>query len=307
MNFTSEHIDALIAAHLHREISDEQRLELMQWVDASEDHLKHFHDMCRAHQLLSDQDRAATENALRKWQSSSIHRSFSLSRWWIAAAGVVVAFGLYFASTSDSKTFELAAIDVPLSEHLPDGSILLLEPQSSLKHSYNSTSQKHEYILEGTATFDIRSHQQVQVLADNLVIEDIGTQFTVHNNSNDSLITIEVTEGIVKCFDREGHSIELYASQIGVYSKTQQLFLPIEKTTIFQFNFNNTRLEEVIKTLEYYYEKKIVISPELTDCIINVRFSDEPLSFILDIISTTLNAELKEENTTYYLTGNGCH
>lgn len=303
MNLSQENIDAIIASHLKGDLNDQDRDLLLEWIDQREENLEYFHKLAQVYHLTHSD--SATEKAFRS-MSNDISKKRGNFRWYYAAAAVAAAIIISILLLPTSNVIVASGENTSI-DTLPDGSKIELAPHSSISYAFDETHQKHQYLLEGSASFNVKSHGQVQVLTDELTIEDIGTIFKVDNHINDSLITVTVVEGIVKCYDEFGNILELKASEVGIYSKLQHKFLPIGKAEIFEFDFKDTKLSEVVKTLSFYYEKDIIVSPEIQDCLINVRFSNEPLSFILDIISTTLNAELKEENSTYQLIGNGCN
>lgn len=303
MNLSQENIDAIIAAHLKGELADDQREVLLAWIDASEENLDYFHQLSAVYHITHPTNETSKAYSDIQQKTASKKQSF---RWYYAAAAVVAAIVISIFLLPTTEVI-IASNEVISRDTLPDGSMIELAPHSSVAYHFDESSNKHQYKLEGSAAFNVKSHGQIQVITDELTIEDIGTIFKVDNAESDSLITVTVIEGIVKCYDEYGNALELKASEVGIYSKLQHKFLPIDKTEVFEFDFKDTKLSEVVKTLSFYYEKEIEVSPEIENCLINVRFSNEPLSFILEIISSTINADLNEENSKYKLTGNGCN
>jgi ferric-dicitrate binding protein FerR (iron transport regulator) len=304
MNTIPENIDILITAHLNNELNDQDTAQLLTWIEASDEHLAHFHKMAQAHELLYQS--GVTETIARPWTT----KKTSQRTWWlVAAAATVVGLAVILFLIPSTTDYELATTDVPVQDTLPDGTILSLEKESSIYHQYNEKNQKHEYTLVGQATFDVRSEKALLVRTGPLVIEDIGTVFTVINNPSDSIITIIVQDGKVRCSDQLHPPVLLAVGETANFSKkTNQFIVSKTKTTSpFHFNFTNEKIENVITVLNEYYETEIYYSPEIKDCRINVRFEDEKLSFILAVIASTIDASLIQENSNYKLLGNECH
>ncbi len=304
MNTIPENIDTLITAHLNNELGESETAQLLAWVDASDEHLAHFHKMAQAHALLykSSQVKALE----RPWiQKKTNQRTW----WWVAAAATVIGLITTLMLIPSGSQYELATTATPLTDTLPDGTILSLEKESFISHEFNDKKQKHEYTLVGQASFDVRSEQALVVHAGPLVIEDIGTVFTVINNPSDTVITIIVQGGKVRCSDQLHPPILLAVGETANFSKKTNQFI-VSKTRSarpFHFNFKNEKIEDVISVLNEYYETEIYYSPEIKDCRINVRFEDEKLSFILAVIASTIDASLIQENDNYKLLGNECH
>ena len=304
MNTIPENIDTLITAHLNNELNDQETAQLLAWIEASDEHLTHFHKMAQAHELLYKSRN--TETAARPWMAKKTNQR----TWWmVAAAATIVGLAVTLFLMPNSSNYKLATTDVPMQDTLPDGTILSLEKESSIYHQYNEKSQKHEYTLVGQASFDVRSEQALMVRTGPLVIEDIGTVFTVINNPNDTVITIIVQDGKVRCSDQLHPPVLLAVGETANFSKKTNQFI-VSKTRSarpFHFNFTNEKIENVIAVLNEYYETEIYYSPEIKDCRINVRFEDEKLSFILAVIASTIDASLVQENNNYKLLGNECH
>jgi transmembrane sensor len=80
---------------------------------------------------------------------------------------------------------------------LPDGSIMELNTESSVRVDF-SDGLRNIYLLGGEAIFDVRHNDAIpfRVHANGTLIEDLGTQFSVHQRPDAT--TISVIEGVVR-------------------------------------------------------------------------------------------------------------
>lgn len=85
---------------------------------------------------------------------------------------------------------------------LNDGSTIELNTESSVRVEY-SKAARNVYLLRGEALFDVKHNAAVpfRVHANGTLIEDLGTQFTVHRRSDAT--TVSVIEGVVQVSTEE--------------------------------------------------------------------------------------------------------
>jgi ferric-dicitrate binding protein FerR (iron transport regulator) len=83
------------------------------------------------------------------------------------------------------------------------------------------------------------------------------------------------------------------------------------KEAAFSFDqtivFENTDLKSAIGLLSKFFGKEIQLgSDNIANCRLTATFRHQGLQEILQIIATTFNLEVKEENGVSIISGNGC-
>lgn len=228
----------------------------------------------------------------------------------VAALVFLVAGGgwWYFARPNASLQYVTASEQKKMS--LPDGSLLVIEPQTRIRiaRDYNKTGRT--VILDsGKAQFTVAHQAQLTFTVDVDVasIKDIGTTFTVQRTKDS--IRVTVSGGKVAFIQKAtGESREITAGRSLVFYPTENRFgdiLPADSGTD-SMRFYDAPLSGVIAALEKVYGKKITITDtalgqkRLTADLNGVAFADA-----LKIVCVSLNLDYAEKNGGYLLKARG--
>jgi hypothetical protein len=198
---------------------------------------------------------------------------------------------------------------------LPDGSTIILEPNSSIVYSKVFDEDIREVNLIGEAFFDVVRNPEKPFIVhfNELVVKVLGTSFTIKANKNDNNMQVLVKTGKVSVFEKEDwqkikntanatiHGVIITANQKLKYSKETAKFekMLIENPEIIDliikdddFVFEETPLIEVFHKLEQAYGIKIVVDEhQIANCTITAELSDEPLSEKLNLICKIIHAK----------------
>jgi len=111
-------------------------------------------------------------------------------------AAVLIGGALTLVPLAGDPNLYTTAIGEQRSLSLPDGSLVTLNTQSTLRVAY-SEAYRDIYLMNGEALFEVAKNpdRPFRVMADRAVIEAVGTQFNVINTAKD--VTVTVVEGIV--------------------------------------------------------------------------------------------------------------
>jgi ferric-dicitrate binding protein FerR (iron transport regulator) len=194
-----------------------------------------------------------------------------------AAASIALLFALsYFAKEMIQKQHivEIAevkhiAVETGNMERvrliLPDSSVVWLNAGSRLEYPETFDSREREIKLSGEAFFDVRKEEDGRkfvVLAGNLAVNVLGTQFTVVNYPNEKLAEVVLASGKVSIqgADEENSEFKLLPGERFSFHKTTHQRI-IEKTDISLYTnwldgklvFNNAELGYILKNLERWY------------------------------------------------------
>lgn len=233
-------------------------------------------------------------------------------------AMLLVGIWIFFKpNESHEHIISLASKNQVTEKTLPEGSKITLNKNSSITYSEPFDNNQRNVALTGEAYFEVQSNPErpFVISTQKTFIKVIGTSFNVSSASSSDSIIVTVDSGKV-LFSANEQQVELTPGINGIFIKSQGMLRStrLPKTSTFDFwrtktlTFRGFSLSEAIEAIEKSYKTSIKLSDtNLKGCKISVVFQDETLENILDIIGTTLNLEVTEENGQYTLTGNGCN
>lgn len=203
--------------------------------------------------------------------------------------------------------------------HLPDGSTILLNQNSSIEYNQVSFNDKtREVTLTGEAYFDIKRNETKPFIVHTGKVQTkvLGTAFNINAYGNSNKIEVTVTRGKVQVGDLE----KIY----GVITPNQQI--KVNKVTLVyeQKNVNaavavewksnylildNINMEEAIAMISQKYKVPIMLSNEnIKKCRITASFlNEEDLDHILKVVCSVIETEYHyNKNGVIILEGKGC-
>lgn len=315
--------------------------------------LLHFTES--AFDAISDEEIAHEINRLsvalaEKSEEADSIRVISLRpRWYQVAAAVLMLLGLGWwltAQFSESKPAiayqeVLDKISTPLlveenqTSHprfvsLPDGSTVLLQPQSRLTFPAHFDGAKRDVFLAGEAFFEVAKNPQKPffVYAGSLVAKVLGTSFNVSAYQNAGDVKVVVKTGKVSVFPllketlarqqaiNELNGIVLAPNEQitlinnglrltrATVSDPGTLELPIQRES---FVFKATPIKEVFDALEKSYGVRLVFDEnKMKNCYLTASLSDEPLLEKLNLICKTIGAEYQQTGNEIIISSPGC-
>jgi len=215
--------------------------------------------------------------------------------------------------TTETVAQEKTTID------LPDGTKVWLNQKSSLQ--YEKQFDKRIVHLEGEAFFDVAKMKgkPFEIYAGASKTRVLGTSFNVRAYPDENKVEIAVETGKVDFSAEEDakENVLLIKGEFATYTKSSQ---EVEKLTLAKLNaaawkkgalrFDNTSLEEVIESLERYYDIDIEVdNSKIFNCILsNTRTYEKPaLEELFNILEYTNGLKIERSNdTTFSISGKGC-
>lgn len=193
---------------------------------------------------------------------------------------------------------------------LSDGSTVWLNSGTKLVYPTNFENDKREVYLEGEATFDVAhdKNRPFNVVADNHIIEVLGTVFNVSNYKNENVINTVLKSGSVQ-INYKGNSLlkpkevlKITPGKLAVYNKESHRIntkeVDVEK--YFSWNegkliFKNDNIEIIMKKLSRYYNLDIEIQNKeiLTQTFSGVLDLKDNAEEVIQMIKETSNFEYK--------------
>lgn len=317
------HLHRLIKEYLDGTISEADKKTLLKWY-----HMKNTGDM---QWDLEEGERKedVKQRIFRKIERRSFSKKPSVRMRYVRYAATVlilisVSLGLLW-SLRDFPFLAQAQINVSREQAenrhlvLPDSSIVILRPGSTLAYVTDFRGKTREVRLRGEAYFDVRSRpsQPFIIHTGDVKTTVLGTKFTVRTEQHTERIEVKVREGKVRVEREKALIAELTANQQVQYNEeteqsTQQP-IPEEAVsfawTAMDMRFDAMPFGDLTAKLERRYAVKILFeNSALMHCPVSGKFDGtETLETVLDILCATRNARYTpEENGDILIKGDGC-
>jgi transmembrane sensor len=271
----------------------------------------------------------------KKWLvAASLFLFFALPLYLLVIKNNQDKFVSAFVNNSTQKILNKTKQQLALL--LPDGSRVVLQPKSSLFYSKNQFANKREVYMEGEASFNIaKDHlKPFYVYYNKLVTKVLGTSFNIKTNQLTGNVEVAVLTGKVQVYENEKilngklqkTSLIITPNQKAIF-ETDKLFF---ETTLVDkpepiteiddesakkqiqvkpvaFNFENTKLSEVLKKLEDAYGIEIIVNNEdIYNCVFSGDITKQELFNKLKIISLATNSTYEVNGTKILINGGGC-
>lgn len=316
----------LIVRYLSNEATTEEQEELLDWVSASVDNQKIFHQYAVAwnqeEMRIPSFNKAGALQSLNARIDAIEHKPEPDARplWLkIAAAFTVLAVSavvlwsvLRQASVQYVETATVAGQRTTI--RLSDGTTILLNGQSTLRYPEEIRGNTREVFLRGEAFFEVTPNPGVpfKVHTDAIVTEVLGTSFNVDADS--AQVAVTVATGKVKVSDASGQEVLVPGDRVqvmrtsGAMKRSQVNLDAALAWTRNTLVFENTSLDEVARKLGHWYGTRISLeNGQVAKCRITGTYRNESLIHILEAITFSTGAQFNIlPNGAVILSGNGC-
>ena len=246
----------------------------------------------------------------KSWQDFSSktfdRKKKPIKLWNYAAAAVLIIFlsisSLWVYNNSTFESSIVSNINViknpgnrDKTVHLPDGSLVELEPHSQLEFSDNFTKNR-KIKIKGEAFFRVEKDKKhpFQVSCKSTTTTVLGTEFTVKEDVNDA-VSVQLYEGSIQLNVKDSiNNWILSPGEKFVYNTNQLTITSFERFK----DFNKKPLEEVITYIQENYDYKVTFPQELLQKQVTIRIrKKEKLSNITQILSEIYNLNsYRDEN-----------
>ncbi len=208
---------------------------------------------------------------------------------------------------------------------LPDGSNVVLEPNSTIRYLSRFKAAKREVYLDGEGFFEVahNERQPFVVYAKQVTAKVLGTSFTVRAFKEDKDVIVAVKTGRVSVdTPSDDHSsvpsnIILMPNQEMIYNQddrqlakriveTPLPLLPSEE--IKRMRFVDAPLKDVLEAIEKIYGVDLVFDEaKFASCVITTSISGGGIYTRLDIISNAIGIKYAVVEDKIVITGRGCN
>ena len=276
--------------------------------------LRRVHDRRNADQVVSiDSQRAARRASqpvpARRWQRVAT----------LAAASIVLAVGArmvwhsardtgYTPSSSATQTYA-TAVGQRDSVRLPDGTRVVLAPESEMRVAAGYGGDVREVELRGEAYFDVHHDEERPFLvrAGGAAIRDLGTTFTVRATNGQS-VRVAVTSGTVSLAPAKAEpssAVVLKPGDAGTIAIDGRVLVEragvVETDTAWargRLVFREAPVSVVRDELRRWYGIDLQMDPAFATRHLSMTFDDEPVERVLEVIALSLGGELSRQGTT---------
>ncbi len=233
-------------------------------------------------------------------------------RWSVAATIVLLIFaGSYYAwnntSASNAIIVEQKAEESNETVKLSDGSIVFLNKGAHIKYPKEFSTNERSLTLTGEAFFEIAkdAKRPFRIKTEHAEVEVLGTSFNI--NTAEEETTVAVATGKVKVsslFEEKSavltpnESAQITATDLNHFATKDMNFLAWKTGN---FVFKEMTVDAVVTDLNRFYEDKIILKNQTSDCLLTVNFSNNELAGVLEIIQLTCNLKINKKDGNYEL------
>ena len=211
------------------------------------------------------------------------------------------------------------------SVRLPDGSNVVLDPNSTIRYRSRFNAPKREVYLDGGGFFEVVHNEKrpFLVYAKQVTAKVLGTSFTVRAFKDDKEVVVAVKTGRVSV-DTQSNDRSPTPSQIILTPNTEIIYnrddrqlskrivetplplLPPEE--IKRLRFVDAPLREVFEAIEKIYGVDLVFDQAtFASCVLTTSISDGGIYKRLDIISDAIGLKYAVVEDKIVITGKGCN
>lgn len=264
----------LLNRYLKGETLQEENLEILSWIEESNENRKQFMQFRRLH------DSAIwSENNVDSAKTYSISktRTFRIGfvrEWMKIAAVIAIAIsGTLFIQKANTKSIPVLTqtIEVPLGQHvnltLSDGTKVSLNSNSRFQFPSTFDADSRKVTLDGEGYFEVahNAKKPFHVITNKCDVKVLGTTFNVLAYNNSDIFETSLLKGSVqisnlntseKVLLKPNEKVELRDGKlIGLIIENEDDFM--WRTGVYVFK--NEPLLDILQKMESYYQTKIIV------------------------------------------------
>lgn len=298
----------LLNKYISGDVNDEEKIEVMEWIDSAPENLKEYLSLRKLHGILIWQ--SPRRKAIK---TGSSLRKISIEALKIAAVFVVVLLGIHYYSSVSNKLSEPAmnTVFVPAGQHveleLSDGTKVWLNAKSKLTFPKQFNSTTRNVTLDGEGYFYVAKDKDHPFIVETQMynIEVLGTEFNVTAYADYNKFETSLIEGSIQVLIPGLDDGLIIIPNERVYLENNQLMKgPILNYDQFLWtqgliSFYNESFTDILKKLELYYDVKIEMkNKSVKDYYYTGKFrTNEGLEHILKVFQLNYDFKYKIDKT----------
>lgn len=293
----------IIQDFINGNLNQENRKKVSQQI---KEYSKNKSEMKQENKQNFDADKAwdSFQSKISESKISRKQKNFNFFAFGKVAASIILLIGLsisgylIYNNFSQTKFSEISTQNKIEEVKLPDGSIITLNHNSTIKFPENFSGKTRIIEFNGEAFFSIEKNPNKPFIikTNNAKVKVLGTSFNVKSNKNN--IIVNVKTGKVQLSGINKKSIKLTAGEEGKIknneiSKSKEFNKNYLSWKTKTFVFNNIKLSKVLSEISKAYHTEII--PE-TEEIGEISFSSTLNNLQIDVL---LDVICSPENLTY--------
>ncbi|MCT4636656.1 MAG: FecR domain-containing protein [Bacteroidales bacterium] len=322
----------LIVRYMGDDLSDEERESLVLWVSESDDNRRIFKEFRKVWILkcFADEDfdsEKAWENVSKRVGRRKVKDKKLFISWMSVAASVIVLIALWFVMPdsnvqSGDVRVKVLAGEFPEKVILPDSTVVWVNSDSELIYPVAFAENERSVTFNGEGYFEVTKNKQKPfvIYSDNTITKVLGTSFNLNTRVSEHKSELVVITGKVKFENRITEaSVELEADDKGIVDVEENTEV-VETTTpaktkidnynviawkTKEFEFDETRLDDILREIEKVYHIEIEVEDEeLLSVRVTTSFSALTAEDILEVLSDTIGFDyILDDEGTYIIEG----
>lgn len=277
--------------YVNRELTDQERIEVEEWINLSEENrkiAKDYYELSFALTSLKVIKRSAPQKALKKVNKRIMEKQVQKVYLFVQRVAVILLLPLLILtgylllqSKAEKPFFYLETRMTPGmtgSTVLPDGTKVWLNSSSYLKYPSLFSGQTREITLDGEAYFEVAHNVEKPFIvhAGNTSVKVLGTEFNIDAYSSNSFVTASLVDGSVE-FGYQNED-----------NKPCTLLIEPDEQAYFDKKTSQTKIEPTYIPKDIAWKNGQII------------LRDTPLSEILWILSKRFNVEFVIHDPAFY-------
>ncbi len=323
LNAENHITDDLLVSYLLDEADEDARGLVEQWIQENPENRRYFDHFSIIWEASKVIEASATVDPHAAWQRfkkrtaaaepTTVPKNLNSRAVLKIAASVIVVlsvFAVFYAvwNKMDYKEVLIAAGEQPVTNTLPDGSLITLNKQSSIAYSRNLQGEDRRIKLKGEAFFDVKPDKRKPFIieVDDVTVTVLGTSFNI--KKTDGNVEIIVETGAVMTVHNNKTVIVKEKEKVVIENDTLKVIKDDNNDKLYnyyrtnEFMCDNTPLWRLVEVLNEAYQSNIIIEDkELRELPLTTTFHNESLDNILNIISVTFNVTIEKRDDTIIL------
>lgn len=306
--------DELLVKYLLGEASVPEQEEVQAWVSESDANRKLFEDFKLIWNESKKLAAASTldENAAwERFKQRTEHQaprtiSLSPSYSWMRAAAILIllvgggwmAYNFYWRTP---EMITVSANEIPLTDTLPDGSVVTLNKASSISYPERFAGTTRPVKLQGEAFFSVTPDKSkpFTISVKDVQVQVVGTTFNVKSTAVKTEVIVET--GVVQV-SKHNNGVKVLPHEKAIVLK-DSTHPSKEANTDELYNYyrtkeficNGTPLWRLVNVLnEAFHVNIIIANDKIKNLQLTTTFRNESLDNILNIVAETLHIQVEK-------------
>jgi ferric-dicitrate binding protein FerR (iron transport regulator) len=184
---------------------------------------------------------------------------------------------------------------------LPDGTKVWLNAESSIRYPVAFVDDERKVFVTGETYFEVAKDKAkpFRVVAGDITLEDLGTEFNVNAYKNEPYFAATLVEGSVKVITGSKQNIlnpnqqaQIAGDDIKIVNRNVN---DVTAWKINQFKFEGTSLDEIMRQVERWYDADVEFKNDVNLHLNATIERDVPVSKLLQILEETGQVHFKIE------------